>query len=100
MSQFTLQGAFEDGFGELLEQAVMAEEQFRSGSVFEQFVNQFGSDVDWHSTFSFLWNRCVLLCHLHNLNSDLGRAGISWHQPPNRPAAARSRNHPPRTHRP
>src|SRR5581483_7814226 len=44
MSQFTLQCAFEDGFGELLEQAVMAEEQFRSGSVFEQFVNQFGSD--------------------------------------------------------
>ena len=48
MGEFGLHGAFEQGFGELLEQAIFAEHVVGLFIVLEQFVNQI--DVDRHSS--------------------------------------------------
>jgi hypothetical protein len=52
VSEFAIEGALDEGFGELLKQAVLTEQVIRLSVVLQQFVEQFGSDR-WHNQVSF-----------------------------------------------
>jgi hypothetical protein len=47
MSEFAVEGAFNRGFGELLEQPVLAEQVIGLAVVFQQFIEQFR--CNWHN---------------------------------------------------
>ena len=63
MGELGLHGAFEDGFGELLQEAVLAENVFGLLVVFQELIEQ--GIIDSHSTF-FEWIITLLSYgHLH-----------------------------------
>jgi len=51
VSEFALESALDEGFGQLLEEAVLAEQIIGAVTIFEKFVNEFR--LNGHLDFSF-----------------------------------------------
>jgi hypothetical protein len=65
VSEFSIQSALDESFGQLLEKSVLTQEVVRLLVVFQQFIKQFGSDR-WHNQVSF--RDCTVdYRHLHKI---------------------------------